>query len=263
MAHDLALASGIATALIPGALGFALSRALRARARTARFLTSASAALAAAGAALCAGSLAVAGTAASGGGFAYVDGLTALLLLTVTLIGAVVARYSVRYLDGSPGQAAFSQWLSFVLSGVGLTLVAGNLAVFLAGSTATSLGLHRLLCYNAERPAAVLAARERFLLARVGDALLVIACALAYLQFGTLEFASIVGAVEAGGGIASGLMAFLLVGWAVTQSAQLPFHTWLPDTMEAPTPVSALMHAGIVNAGGYLLIRTSPLLIGP
>jgi NAD(P)H-quinone oxidoreductase subunit 5 len=91
---------------------------------------------------------------------------------------------------------------------------------------------------------------------------LIIAIVLIYLEFGTLDFAALFASVKTLDETTTGLTVacFLLVIGAITKSAQFPLHTWLPLTMETPTPVSALMHAGIVNAGGYLVIRTSPLL---
>ncbi len=193
-----------------------------------------------------------------------VDGLTVVMLLTVTLIGTVVCRFAARSLDGDPGQARFCAWLSWTLAAVLFLVVSGNLVQLFAAWVATSHGLHQLLTFYAERPAARLAARKKFLISRLGDAFLLVAFVLLYRIFGTTEFDVL---FERAHELASparasqaGWIGALLVLGAMTKSAQFPFHTWLPDTMETPTPVSALMHAGIINAGGFLLIRMSPLL---
>jgi len=194
----------------------------------------------------------------------HIDGLTAVMLLTVTAIGAVVARYTARYLDGDPGQARFCRWLAYTLGSVLLFVVAHHLLLVFAAWVSTSFGLHRLLTFYRERPAARLAARKKFLVSRLGDVFLLAAFLWIHRVFGTFEYAELFARVDeiaaANAPSVTGIALLLALG-AMTKSAQLPFHTWLPDTMETPTPVSALMHAGIVNAGGFLLVRMSPLLV--
>lgn len=195
-----------------------------------------------------------------------VDILTVVMLLLVSFLGAVVARYARHYLAGDPGQARFSRWLGLTISAV-LTLIAsGNLALFTLAWMATSLSLHRLLTFYPNRPAALLAARKKFLISRLGDLCLVGGLAVAWQCFGTWEFSAMFAAAEAAreSGEASACLtwlAWLMVAAALLKSAQVPFHSWLPDTMETPTPVSALMHAGIINAGGFLIVRLSPLVV--
>jgi NAD(P)H-quinone oxidoreductase subunit 5 len=268
---------GLATgaALAPGVIGFGLARAARLGASGSRIATATGAAAAFVLAVGSAWALAWHGPSSAvlvhlpGPGSqplalgVYVDGLTVLMLLTVTLIGAVVTRYAVRSLDGDPGQARFSQWIAFTSSAVLLLVVSDNLLVFFAAWLATSHGLHRLLTYYADRPAAMLAARSKLLVTRLGDAFLLAAVVLVYHAFGSLRLSEVLpraGELEVGGPEAFGI-ASLLVLAAMAKSAQLPFHAWLPDSMETPTPVSALMHAGIINAGGFLLIRLSPVLV--
>jgi NAD(P)H-quinone oxidoreductase subunit 5 len=126
-----------------------------------------------------------------------------------------------------------------------------------------SMALHKLLTFYPDRPAAMIAARKKFLFSRLGDIALLAALGAAWQAFGTLDYAPLFAAVSADSGahrVAIQAIAILLVLAAVLKSAQFPFHGWLPDTMETPTPVSALMHAGIINAGGFLIIRFSPLL---
>ncbi|MEZ6066136.1 MAG: proton-conducting transporter membrane subunit [Planctomycetaceae bacterium] len=141
-----------------------------------------------------------------------------------------------------------------------------NLVMLTIAWMLTSLGLHQLLTHYPDRTWALWAARKKFLISRLGDAMLIGAVVLAYRIFGTTEYSIIFAAADAirAGEVAAGwgteLIGGLLVLGAMTKSAQFPFHSWLPDTMETPTPVSALMHAGVINAGGFLVIRLSPLV---
>jgi NAD(P)H-quinone oxidoreductase subunit 5 len=185
------------------------------------------------------------------------DPLSVTLLLLVSFLGVIITRYSVNYLDGDPQQARFSRWLILTLVSVLTLLAASNLLLLAAAWIATSLSLHQLLTLYRDRPAALLAARKKFLISRLGDLCMIAALFLVWQQWGTWEFHEIL-ARPAGDGL--GWIAGLLVAAAVMKSAQFPFHSWLPDTMETPTPVSALMHAGIINAGGFLVLRLSPLL---
>jgi NAD(P)H-quinone oxidoreductase subunit 5 len=195
----------------------------------------------------------------------YFDGLTAVMFLLISFVGLVIARFSVRYLDGDPRQGRFFRWLAFTLGAALLLVVSRNLVMFTAAWLLTSLGLHNLLEHYPERPWAVWAARKKFLISRLGDAMLLVALALTFWCFGSADYATVFAKAEAirseagGGGFAT-MIGMLYVLGAMTKSAQFPFHSWLPDTMEAPTPVSALMHAGIINAGGFLVIRLSPLI---
>ena len=196
----------------------------------------------------------------------WFDSLTAMMGLLISCLGVVVARYSVRYLDGDPAQGRFLRWISFTLGAVLSLVVSGNLGMFVAAWILTSVGLHQLLTHYADRPAALLAARKKFLISRLGDLMLVMALALIYWSCGSLAYQELFNWAAAGRSGATGpswtveLACICLVLGAMTKSAQFPFHSWLPDTMETPTPVSALMHAGVINAGGFLVLRLSPLL---
>lgn len=196
----------------------------------------------------------------------YFDSLSAVMLLLVSFIGVIVTRYSLRYLDGEPAQGRFLRWIMFTLGAVMWLIVSRNLLMFTGAWVLTSFGLHQLLTHYADRPRAILAARKKFLISRLGDVLLIAALALTYRIFGSFEYSEVFAAASAiREGTAEGNWLLSLVGalyvlGAMTKSAQFPFHSWLPDTMETPTPVSALMHAGIINAGGFLVIRLSPLV---
>jgi NAD(P)H-quinone oxidoreductase subunit 5 len=186
-----------------------------------------------------------------------VDPLSALMLVLVSFLGVIVTRYAVNYLDGDPAQATFSRWLVLTLASVLLLVLSSNLLLFTAAWIATSLSLHQLLTFYRERPAAVIAARKKFIISRLADACMITALVLVWRGHGTWEFHELFANPA---GPHSGLVAGLLVAAAMLKSAQFPFHSWLPDTLETPTPVSALMHAGIINAGGFLIVRLSPLV---
>jgi NAD(P)H-quinone oxidoreductase subunit 5 len=198
----------------------------------------------------------------------YFDTLSAVMLLLVSFLGAVVVRYSVNYMAGDPQQGRFIKWLCVTIGAVLLLTVCGNLLMFALAWVATSLSLHQLLTFYPDRPVAMLAARKKFLISRLGDACLVGALVLTWQCFGTWSFKEIFTAadtIRAHGGAhlaCLGWTSVVLVICALLKSAQFPFHSWLPDTMETPTPVSALMHAGIINAGGFLVVRLSPIIAG-
>lgn len=218
------------------------------------------AAIAAAGlAALVAASLLLSGQALRGGPV-LLDAVSATMLLLVAGIGAVVVDFSGRYLDGDPRQGRFMQGLGLTLAAVMVLVTAGHLLLLLGAWVATSLCLHRLLLFYGHRPAARAAARKKFLTARLGDACLLGALLLGWEVFGSLDIAVIqdrARGLAGAGGVPGGVhaMALLLALAAMLKSAQFPLHGWLTEVMETPTPVSALLHAGIVNAGGFLLVR--------
>ncbi|MGE0760566.1 MAG: proton-conducting transporter membrane subunit [Pirellulaceae bacterium] len=194
----------------------------------------------------------------------YYDGVTGLMLLLVAFIGFVVSRFSIRYLEGETTQGRYFQWMGFTVGAVSLMAISGNLLQFFAAWVLTSWGLHQLLLHYRHRPAARRAAWTKFAISRLGDAFLIAALVLTFQSFGTFDLSHLLAEARKLAGSESlaasqSAIAWLLMLGAITKSAQFPFHIWLPDTMETPTPVSALMHAGIVNAGGYLVIRMSPL----
>lgn len=196
----------------------------------------------------------------------YFDNLSAVMSLLICFIGLIIGRYSGRYLDGEATQGRFLRWILFTLGAVLLMVVSRNLVMFTAAWMLTSFGLHQLLTHYPDRPWAIWAARKKFLISRLGDGLLIAALALTYYAFGSFDYRDVFAGAQALGSSAEGptwllsLIGILLVMGAMTKSAQFPFHSWLPDTMETPTPVSALMHAGVINAGGFLVIRLSPLV---
>jgi len=195
----------------------------------------------------------------------YLDVLSVGMAVLIALIGWVIVRYSRTYLAGDARQGVFFQWLGATLGSVSLLVVAGNFLVLLAAWISTSLCLHYLLTFYAERPGAVLSARKKFLFSRAADLFLIGATILLHRTFGTLELPALLekarAMIPADASLALNLGILALACGAILKSAQFPFHTWLPDTLETPTPVSALMHAGIISAGGFLLIRMSPVVV--
>jgi NAD(P)H-quinone oxidoreductase subunit 5 len=184
------------------------------------------------------------------------------MLLLVTFIGWVVVRYAGTYLDGEARQGAFTGWLCLTLATVVLLVTAGSLIQLVLAWIGTSLFLHRLLLFYPDRVAAQRAARKKFVTARLGDIALISAAALLATAYGTGDIASILQAARAGeGGDLAVAAAALLAVAAVLKSAQFPTHGWLTEVMETPTPVSALLHAGVINAGGFLLIRFADVML--
>ncbi|MFO1516144.1 MAG: NADH-quinone oxidoreductase subunit L [Lysobacterales bacterium] len=199
--------------------------------------------------------------AATAGATAAVDRLGLLMLALVTLLGAVVVRYSRRYLDGSPRQGRYLAWLSLTLLAVVVLVGTRHLLWLYFAWVGASLTLHPLLRHFAGRPGATLAARKKFLLGRIADVVIGVAVLLLMQAVGDLHMERIAAAARA---VPEDprlqAAALLLVAGVVLKSAQLPFHGWLLQVMEAPTPVSALLHAGIVNIGGFVLLRLGPVL---
>lgn len=183
----------------------------------------------------------------------HADAVTAVMAVLVGFIGLVIVRFSQTYLQGEPGQLRFMRLLCLTLASVLLLIVAGNLALFALAWAAMSVTLHRLLLFYPGRPAAVLAARKKFLISRAGDACLLAAMALLYRDCGSLDIVAVLQTPPGAAGV-------LLAAAAVLKSAQFPLHGWLLEVMETPTPVSALLHAGVINAGGFLVLRFAPLI---
>ncbi len=195
-------------------------------------------------------------------GFQY-DAVGGLMLSLISFIGWVVSAFSVRYLDGDVNQGRFFRWIAFTVGSVSLMVLADNLALFFATWLLTSVGLHRLLLHHADRPLAQKAAWLKFSISRLGDAALLAATGIYLGQFQVLRFEDIARQAAIANPEQQVWLywaASLLVIGAITKSAQFPFHVWLPISLDTPTPVSALMHAGIVNAGGFLIVRASPVL---
>ena len=190
------------------------------------------------------------------------DAVSVVMFLLVSFIGWVVVRYAATYLDGEARQGAFTGWLCITLASVLLLVLSGNLIQLVLAWVATSLFLHRLLLFYPDRVAAQRAAAKKFVTARLGDAALITATVLLALAYGTADIAQILISARTGngGGFVIAAAGFLALA-ALLKSAQFPMHGWLTEVMETPTPVSALLHAGVINAGGFLLIRFADVMI--
>ncbi len=190
------------------------------------------------------------------------DAVSSVMFLLVSFVGWVVVRYAATYLDGEARQGAFTGWLCMTLASVLLLVLSGNLVQLVLAWVATSLFLHRLLLFYPDRIAARRAAAKKFVTARLGDVALISAAVLLTLAYGTTDIEAILSAarVGSGGGLAIAAAGFLAAA-ALLKSAQFPMHGWLTEVMETPTPVSALLHAGVINAGGFLLIRFADVML--
>lgn len=190
------------------------------------------------------------------------DAVSVTMLLLVSFVGWIVVRYARTYLDGEARQGAFTGWLCMTLAAVLFLVQAGNLAQLVAGWIGMSVALRRLLLFYPGRPAARRAERKKRLFSQIGAATLIAAGGIIAVTYRTTDIATINAAARASDGsvlvfVAAGLLAIA----ALLKSAQFPTHGWLTEVMEAPTPVSALLHAGVVNAGGFLLVRFADLML--
>ena len=195
------------------------------------------------------------------------DPLSSLMFGMIALLGFNIVRFSRTYMDGDSRQGVFLGWLTATIACVQLLVLSGNLGQLVVTWILTSVSLHRLLLFYSERRGAVMAARKKFVAARVGDACLIGAAVLLYGQFGSGDLETLFIALRerpAGTAIPSAVEAatFLIALAAILKSAQFPTHSWLVEVMETPTPVSALLHAGILNAGPFLAVRMSQILTG-
>ncbi len=190
------------------------------------------------------------------------DAVSTVMLVLVAFVGWVVVRYAATYMDGEARQGPFTGWLCATLAAVMLLVIAGNILQLAVAWIATSLFLHKLLLHYPGRVAARRAARKKWITARMGDAALLVAIVLLYLHYGTGNIADILAAARTGEGQggAAWISAALALA-AILKSAQFPMHGWLTEVMETPTPVSALLHAGVINAGGFLLIRFADVML--
>ncbi len=184
------------------------------------------------------------------------DALSVTVFSMVALLAVVILRFSRTYLDGDDRQGAFLGRMVLTIACVEVLVLSGNLVLFVLAWIGTSLSLHTLLVFYPERPAAVAAATKKFIAARIGDASIVGAAVLIYGAFGTGDLGLI---FEQAASVQPSLQievaTVLIAVAALFKSAQFPTHGWLVEVMETPTPVSALLHAGILNAGPFLVMR--------
>jgi NAD(P)H-quinone oxidoreductase subunit 5 len=190
------------------------------------------------------------------------DTISATMGLLVGFVGWVVLRYSRSYLDGEARETRFHALMLATLGAVMLIVLSGNLPMLITGFIATGAGLRSLLLFYKDRPEARRAAAKFTLVWGAGDAALILAALLIWGAFGMADFAGLMAAVQSAESLplAAQFAVALLVLTAALKTAAFPLHGWLTEVMEAPTPVSALLHAGIINSGGFLLIRMSEMV---
>jgi NADH-quinone oxidoreductase subunit L len=190
------------------------------------------------------------------------DPLSALMLMVITGVGFLIHWYSVGYMEHDPGIARFFSYMNFFIFSMLMLVLAADLVILIVGWALVALSSYLLIGFWYDRPSAVAAARKAFITQVIGDVAMVIGAFLIVLHTGTLSLPGIFAQAQTfqfSGALVTGICALLAVG-AFAKSAQWPLHTWLPDAMEGPTPVSALIHAAtMVTAGVYLVARFSPL----
>jgi len=188
----------------------------------------------------------------------YVDALSTLMVLVITGVGFLIHVYSIGYMREDPGYSRFFAYMNLFVFSMLLLVLSGNLVWLIIGWALVGLSSYLLIGFWFERQSAVLAARKAFVMNTIGDVGMVFAAFLIFLNLRVLDFQNLFNRVHQlpkGGTVITAICLLLLVG-AVAKSAQLPLHTWLPDAMEGPTPVSALIHAAtMVTAGVYLVAR--------
>jgi NADH-quinone oxidoreductase subunit L len=190
------------------------------------------------------------------------DPLAAVMVLTVTGVGFLIHLYSIGYMESDDRYPRFFAYLNLFVFSMLLLVLADNFVVLFAGWELVGLCSYLLIGFWFERPAASTAAKKAFITTRIGDTGMLIGIFMLVTATGSLAIPDI-NRAAAEGGLArttATAAALLLFAGAVGKSAQIPLYVWLPDAMEGPTPVSALIHAAtMVTAGVYLLVRLNPL----
>ncbi|NLH50028.1 MAG: NADH-quinone oxidoreductase subunit L [Myxococcales bacterium] len=186
-----------------------------------------------------------------------VDQLSAVMVLVVTGVGFLIHVYAVGYMHGDPGFRRFFTYLNLFVFAMLLLVLGDSLLVMFVGWEGVGLCSYLLIGYYYEKPSAADAGKKAFVVNRIGDFGFLLAIFLCYYHFGTLEFEGLSQKLAGvSGGVIVTITLLLFLG-ATGKSAQIPLYFWLPDAMEGPTPVSALIHAAtMVTAGVYMIART-------
>src|SRR5487761_543877 len=206
-----------------------------------------------------------------------VDNLSIFMCLVITGVGALIVTYAIGYMakEDDPSYARFFTYMDVFIFSMLLLVLAGNFVFLIVGWAMVGLSSYLLIGFWYQRRSAVLAARKAFVMNVIGDVGMILGAFVLFTTYHAVTFAQLFGSLANGPCLPANfcadihaipdsfnleLAAFLLLVGAVAKSAQLPLHTWLPDAMEGPTPVSALIHAAtMVTAGVYLIARCAPL----
>ncbi len=189
------------------------------------------------------------------------DPLSAVMALVVTGVGAMIHVYGIGYMHGDERFGRFFSYLNLFIASMLTLVLAANFAVMFVGWELVGLSSYLLISFWFVRPSAAAAGKKAFIVNRIGDWGFLVALMLVFGTFGTLDFAQVFGSASSvlTTGMATAITLLLFVG-ATGKSAQIPLYVWLPDAMEGPTPVSALIHAAtMVTAGVYMIARTGAL----
>ena len=190
-----------------------------------------------------------------------VDPLSMTMALFVTGVGTLIHLYSVGYMHGDPKYSKFFLYLNLFLFSMLMLVLGENLVVTFLGWEGVGTCSYLLISFWHERPTAATAGKKAFVTNRIGDFGFMVATFLLWTTLGTVSYAGLAASAPAlATGTATAVSLLLLLA-AAGKSAQLPLYVWLPDAMEGPTPVSAMVHAAtMVTAGVYLLVRLNPVL---
>jgi NADH-quinone oxidoreductase subunit L len=196
------------------------------------------------------------------------DPLSAVMILVVTGVGFIIHIYSIGYMHAEDGYYRFFSYMNLFLFSMLVLVLAGNFLLMFVGWEGVGLCSYLLIGYYFDRKSAGDAGKKAFIVNRIGDVGFILGIFLIFLAFGNLNFGEVFRQVaanpqrfplETGVGILTAISLLLFVG-ATGKSAQIPLYVWLPDAMEGPTPVSALIHAAtMVTAGVYMVVRCSPI----
>src|SRR5216117_3241775 len=191
---------------------------------------------------------------------AYIDPLTGVMLLVVTGVGTLIHVYSIGYMHDDPGYARYFGYLNLFVFSMTMLVLAGNFLLLYVFWEAVGLCSYLLIGFWYTRDSAAQAGKKAFIVNRVGDFGFGLAIMWIWIAFGTLDYVAVFkGAETLAPATATGIALLLFMG-ACGKSAQVPLHVWLPDAMEGPTPVSALIHAAtMVTAGVYMVARSHAL----
>ena len=189
-----------------------------------------------------------------------VDPLSVVMVLIVTGVGTLIHIYSIGYMEGDAGYSRFFAHLNLFCGAMLILVLADNLVLLFVGWEGVGLCSYLLVGFWFERNAAANAAKKAFIVNRIGDFSFLLGIFLIAGEVGSLSVAEVNAGAAGMGATLATIGALLLFGGATGKSAQIPLYVWLPDAMEGPTPVSALIHAAtMVTAGVYVVARFSPL----